>query len=134
VQSAYLGNRTRFDNKVAFLEDNATGNPVYLTANLNQYQDPPAEGTVLTFANGTTPSRPDWSAQLLDSSGTPLGPYTGSATIVDESFSVSVVPEPATMSLSVIGILTLLGYCHRFRCRREKVPFSSRLFPESLGK
>jgi hypothetical protein len=117
VQSAYLGNRTRFDNKVAFLEDKTTGNLIYLTANLNQYQDPPPEGTDLVFVNGTTSSRPDWSAQALDSLGNPIGPYTGIATIVDESFFVSV-PEPATISLSVCGILALLGCRHALRSRR----------------
>jgi hypothetical protein len=74
----------------------------------------PAMGTTLSFVNGVNASVPDWfvPASFDETTMTYSGAYTGSATVELPvlGISVSSVPEPSTLLLTLGAGLGLLGY------------------------
>jgi hypothetical protein len=110
--------------KVGFLENpNPSGPDIFLAIDSSQSNfDPPAEGTILSFTNGSNSTLPGWfvGTAIDFDHGIVSNPYTGSAEIGFTGFEVTTVPEPESVAMLLAG-LGLIGTV--IRGRKKQITF-----------
>jgi hypothetical protein len=85
-------------NNISWLFDPLNNDPLFLDIDTSLANPiPPSVGTILDYTNGLDAATPGWfvGTSIDETTGDVTNPYSGSAEVLSNAFSISVVPEPS---------------------------------------